>query len=186
MISTYAGILTLVGTIFILLIAFLIARNSSPLQPAGEVAPNLYKMRLKVLYFWGIPLLIVLIITLSALPYPDFFKEKPDMVIQVAGKMWAWEIKHEENNMENVENSGSETLVIPPGKLVEFQVTSKDVNHGMGIYDSSGKLLTQTQAMPGYVNKLKYRFNQPGTYHIICMEFCGLYHHGMNSEFIVK
>lgn len=186
MISTYAALLTLAGTILILLIAVLVARNTPPLQSAGEVAPKLYKMRLRVLYFWGIPLLITLIITLSALPYPQLFKEKPDIVIQVAGKMWSWEIKYEENNLEEGDKSRSETMVIPVGKLVEFQVTSKDVNHGMGIYDSSGKLLTQIQAMPGYVNKLKYRFNEPGTYHIICMEFCGLYHHSMNSKFVVE
>jgi heme/copper-type cytochrome/quinol oxidase subunit 2 len=42
---------------------------------------------------------------------------------------------------------------------VEFQVTSADVNHGFGIYDRSGRLLAQTQAMPGITNRLVYTFS---------------------------
>jgi cytochrome c oxidase subunit 2 len=33
---------------------------------------------------------------------------------------------------------------IPVGRLVEFRVTSLDVNHGFGVYDPDGKLMGQT------------------------------------------
>ncbi len=42
-------------------------------------------------------------------------------------------------------------------RWVEFRVTSLDVNHGMAIFDPDGKLVGQTQAMPGYVNRLFVR-----------------------------
>jgi cytochrome c oxidase subunit 2 len=50
------------------------------------------------------------------------------------------------------------------------------------MYDRSGRLLAQTQAMPGITNRLVYTFTQPGKYRILCLEYCGLAHHGMILE----
>jgi cytochrome c oxidase subunit 2 len=41
--------------------------------------------------------------------------------------------------------------------------------------------MTQTQAMPGYVNRLRMVFAQPGTYTVLCLEFCGMSHHRMRA-----
>jgi cytochrome c oxidase subunit II len=35
------------------------------------------------------------------------------------------------------------------------------------------------------VNRLVYTFARPGRYRVLCLEYCGLAHHGMNSEFEV-
>ena len=40
--------------------------------------------------------------------------------------------------------------------------------------------------MPGYINRLQYTFTSSGTYHILCLEYCGLVHHQMISDLIVK
>ena len=71
------------------------------------------------------------------------------------------------------------------GEPVEFRVTSADVNHGFGIYDESLRLLAQTQAMPGYTNRLRFTFQKPGKYRILCLEYCGLGHHEMPAEISV-
>ena len=71
------------------------------------------------------------------------------------------------------------------GENVVFNVTAIDVTHGLGIYDPDMRLITQTQAMPGYTNSLAVTFDAPGTYKLLCMEYCGLAHHGMVSEFTV-
>ena len=42
------------------------------------------------------------------------------------------------------------------------------------------------QAMPGYVNRLQYTFTAPGTYRILCLEYCGLVHHQMMTDLVVK
>ena len=55
----------------------------------------------------------------------------------------------------------------------------------MGVYDEETRLLFQTQGMPGYVNKVSYTFDKPGTYRVLCMELCGVAHHDMISEFTV-
>lgn len=73
----------------------------------------------------------------------------------------------------------------PAGSSVRFEVTSVDVNHGFGIYDPDGVLLGNVQAMPGYTNQLELTLDQPGSYFISCLEFCGRNHHEMNAEFEV-
>ena len=91
-------------------------------------------------------------------------------VVTVTGGQWWWDIDKEE---------------LPLGEPVTFRVVSEDVNHGMGVYDSDLRLLFQTQGMPGYVNKVTYTFERPGTYRVLCMEFCGVAHHDMTYEFQV-
>jgi cytochrome c oxidase subunit 2 len=83
------------------------------------------------------------------------------------GYQWRWEL--------------SRTEVIA-GQPVEFRITSADVNHGFGIYDTNLRLVAQTQAMPGYTNTLRHTFDAEGTYRILCMEYCGLAHHNMVTE----
>jgi cytochrome c oxidase subunit 2 len=46
-------------------------------------------------------------------------------------------------------------------------------------------LLFQTQAMPGYINKVAYVFDEPGQHRVLCMEFCGVGHHDMTDTFDV-
>ena len=93
-----------------------------------------------------------------------------DGVVQVnaTGAQWSWEI---------------DTHKIPVGKKVVFNLYTKDVNHGFGVVDQSGRLLFQMQAMPGYINKVAFVFDEPGQYRVLCMEFCGVGHHDMNDDF---
>lgn len=92
------------------------------------------------------------------------------MIVNVSGGQWWWE---------------TDTVEIPAGQEVEFRVTTEDVTHGMGIYTPDMTLVAQVQAMPGYTNKLVHTFETPGTYQILCMEFCGIAHHDMVNEFDV-
>lgn len=88
-------------------------------------------------------------------------------VVNVDGYQWGWKI--------------SKTR-LPVGVPIEFRVTSSDVNHGFAIYAPDDRIVTQTQAMPGYVNKILYTFKEPGTYKIQCLEYCGLAHHVMTAQ----
>ena len=109
--------------------------------------------------------------TLAPFPIPNQHPAKQaPQVIKVVGHQWAWQL-----------SPGP----IKAGVPVEFQVTSADVNHGFGIYDGSGRLLAQTQAMPGITNRLVHTFTQPGKYRVLCLEYCGMIHHGMRVEFDV-
>ena len=39
--------------------------------------------------------------------------------------------------------------------------------------------------MPGFTNVIRYTFSEPGTYRILCLEYCGLGHHTMMSRLTV-
>ena len=112
---------------------------------------------------------IVSILSLRNWPYA-VASEGEATEVKVSGAQWWWEIDVDE---------------VPLGKPVTFLVTSEDVNHGMGVYDAEMRLLFQTQGMPGYVNRVSFVFDQPGTYRVLCMEFCGIGHHDMVAEFEV-
>jgi cytochrome c oxidase subunit II len=75
----------------------------------------------------------------------------------------------------------SPTVTVARGAAVEFRVTTLDVNHGFSLYSPDGRLVAQTQAMPGYMNRLRVTFDRPGTYTVLCLEFCGMSHHRMRG-----
>ena len=89
------------------------------------------------------------------------------VVVNATGSMWSWDIDKRQ---------------VPVETPVIFRVTSHDVNHGLGVTDPSGTILFQTQAMPGYINQVAHTFREPGTYEIICLEYCGLAHHDMREK----
>lgn len=135
----------------------------------GPVQKRAYRFR--AILFWGMVLvgLPVTVWLLRVTPYAA--APAGAQVVNVTGMQWFWEVDREE---------------VKVGQPVEFNVTSTDVNHGFGLYDDSGQLVAQVQAMPGYVNHLTYTFAATGTYRIFCLEFCGLVHHDMISEIIVS
>jgi len=96
---------------------------------------------------------------------------KPDVVIRATAHQFRWAIDRD---------------TVQAGQLVEFELTSADVNHGFAIYKNKHHLVAQTQAMPGYVNKLQVRFTEPGDYEVLCLEYCGVAHHAMRAVIKVR
>ncbi len=75
---------------------------------------------------------------------------------------------------------------VPSHTPIVFDVSSRDVNHGFGIYDPAGHLIAQVQAMPEYVNHLPITFARPGHYLVRCLEYCGIAHASMQGGFDVQ
>jgi cytochrome c oxidase subunit 2 len=103
-------------------------------------------------------------ISLGALPYGAELEGA--VAVEAVGHQWYWELSPSQ---------------VPAGRTVVFRVRSADVNHGFAVYDPQLRMLGQTQAMPGYENRLALRFERPGTYRILCLEYCGSAHHGMQA-----
>lgn len=123
-------------------------------------------------------------VTIPKSPYYLFADEIPARVIHVATMQFSFLLSDMAIDPKNPQ--GETNIELPLNELIEFRVTSLDVNHGFSIYDKSSKLIAQTQAMPGYVNKLRWKFTEPGVYNILCLEYCGMAHQGMRSSFTVK
>lgn len=136
----------------------------------GPVIDSAYRFRI-----WLFAIAIIVLIgtnykTLGELPYISTLPQFPATAVQtsqVVAEQWSWSIK-------------PDTFKV--GQTAEFHVTSKDVNHGFALYDPELRIVAQTQAMPGYTNVLRYTFNEPGTYQVMCLEYCGVAHHEMKAE----
>lgn len=157
-----------------LLVGFLFVawRARQPVDDHGPLISRAYRVRAAL--FWSLLLVVtpVMLYSLVELPYADAAAGKRDArVIDVVGRQWSWTL-----------NRNDATV----GNPVEFRVTSDDVNHGLGIYDPDMRLVAQTMAMPGYVNTLRHTFTVPGTYRMLCLEYCGLIHHDMIAELHVR
>jgi len=178
MVVWYAGVISLVMVVTIIVVSLFFALRSPSSDSSDNIISGLYKMRSVYFIVLSIAIVAVLSVTLSSnsIPYPGVQSGKPDTIINVAAKLWAWQLAAEDGG----------DLNISAGKEIEFRVSSDNVNHGFGIYNSSGQLLAQTQVMPGYINRLRYNFKKPGEYYVICMEYCGRAHQNMVMSFDVN
>lgn len=144
--------------------------RGSAAQGVGSQSAGTVEGRRKSL-FWVLLGVGAVITPVSIWSWPHAVSADGEVVtINATGGQWYWSIDLAE---------------VPVGRRVAFNVHSEDVNHGLGVYDEAGRLLFQTQGMPGYVNRVEYVFETPGRYRVLCMEFCGVGHHEMLDEFQV-
>lgn len=150
----------------------------------GELPLKAYK-RNRVIFLLGLSTaaVLLLILTLPLTPYPDE-GVVPDRVIYVSGKQFAFKLSDQPISREDALNDEVFLSIKPirAGELVEFRISAADVTHGFCIYNRAGSVLTQTQAMTGYVNRLRHRFSESGIYPVLCFEFCGIGHHTMRTQ----
>jgi cytochrome c oxidase subunit II len=73
-------------------------------------------------------------------------------------------------------------LEVPLGSKVTFYVTSSDVVHGFEIAETDVNMM----AVPGWVNNATHTFTRPGTYLLVCNEYCGIGHQNMYGTIEVK
>lgn len=143
--------------------------------PYEQVAKRGYRIRNNWFYLLLVAGLVTLALTLGRLPYQSYRlsgygPNANPLIAQIKGEQWAWLMQ---------------PATIPSGRVVQFEVTSADVNHDFAIYDPNGEIVGQVQAMPGFTNVLVMRFDTPGSYTIRCLELCGQYHHLMVRGFEV-
>jgi cytochrome c oxidase subunit 2 len=164
-------LLTLTGIAAVALGFLFVVLQTARRADAAEVEARSSSMRRRL--FAALIVLGIGATGVTLIPFPIPSQQAPPVArrtISAVGHQWAWQLN---------------PCPITAGETVEFRVTSADVNHGFGIYNAAGQLLAQTQAMPGVTNRLVHTFAEPGKYRILCLEYCGLAHHGMFAEFEV-
>ena len=67
----------------------------------------------------------------------------------------------------------SDKLVIDVGDLVLFDVASKDLTYGFGLFRQDHSMLFQMQVVPGHRNDILWKFETPGVYTIRSTEYSG-------------
>ncbi|CAH9014994.1 cytochrome C oxidase subunit II [Candidatus Nitrosacidococcus sp. I8] len=173
--QSIAWSITLFGMVALIVVFYTVINSAKTQEDYSSFSGAWYAFRTKWFYILVVLGVVLTLLTLNPFPIPsqtkNYDSKKENQIVKVTGHQWYWDMS-------------TDSLVTQ--KPVVFEVTSEDVNHGFGIYDDDLNLLGQTQAMPEYTNKLVYTFDKPGKYHILCLEYCGLAHHGMVSDFTVK
>ena len=77
--------------------------------------------------------------------------------------------------------------VLETGREYVFHLGTYDVQHGFSVRqeETLSKQLS-LQMLPGYEWKVPMQFDEPGTYHVVCNEFCGVGHRTMHGKFEVR
>ena len=117
---------------------------------------------------------------------------KSDMTVKITGYQWKWKYDYLDHDVsffstlttphDQVENKASKgehyllevdnPIVLPIGKKVRFLVTANDVIHAWWV----PALGVKKDAIPGYINEIWTRVDEPGVYRGQCAELCGKDH----------
>lgn len=160
--------------------------SASAGSASSGTASGAYTLR-TVIFWLSVPILVgLLFFTLRKTPYST--EGTPDRVVYVATRQFEFIFSNEPiTKSEDLSSVKRITLdALPAGGLLEFRVTSLDVTHNFAIYDEQGAVHAQVQSMPGYVNRLRTRLEKPGTYNVLCLEYCGLAHHVMKASLTTR
>ena len=120
-----------------------------------------------------------------------------ELTVKVTGYQWKWQYEYVDHGVSffstlarthdaarqlgsgvapaSVENYLLEVdnpLVVPQGRKVRVLITANDVIHAWWVPDFGMK----KDAIPGYINELWFRADEPGVYRGQCAELCGRDH----------
>ena len=120
-----------------------------------------------------------------------------ELTVKVTGYQWKWQYEYVDQGIsffstlarssdearqldsgiapESVDNYLLEVdnpLVVPVGRKVRVLITANDVIHAWWVPDFGMK----KDAIPGYINELWFRADEPGVYRGQCAELCGRDH----------
>jgi cytochrome c oxidase subunit 2 len=115
-----------------------------------------------------------------------------DMTIKVTAYQWKWQYEYLEDGVSffsnlstprkqihNLEDPTGDYLlevdnpvVVPVGKKVRLLLTSADVIHAWWVPE----LAVKKDAIPGFINEMWTKIDEPGTYRGQCAELCGKDH----------
>ncbi len=182
--SMALAVFALVSIIIITVFGFV---GKSTDKPRVVDMKSAYRLR-RILFISGsAALLSLLAITLPVTPYVVNAEPKAEIIYTTARQFSFTYSREPVTSLEELRFvEGLRVLEVSADALVEFRVTSLDTNHGFAVYDPNGAIVAQTQAMPGYFNRLRIHFDKPGFYAVLCLEYCGVAHHVMRSGIIVR
>jgi cytochrome c oxidase subunit 2 len=97
-----------------------------------------------------------------------------DLSINVIAHQWWWEVRYENGSVVSANE-----IHIPVGEHVRMELSTEDVIHSYWV----PQLQAKVDMIPGRVNEISLRADDPGRYRGICGEFCGIQHAKM--QFLV-
>ena len=130
-----------------------------------------------------------------------------ELTVKVTGYQWKWQYEYvgegvsffstlartsdearqldsgiDPSSVENYLLEVDNPLVVPQGRKVRVLITANDVIHAWWVPDFGMK----KDAIPGFINEMWFRADEPGTYRGQCAELCGRDHGFMPVVVVVK
>ncbi|MFZ5468897.1 MAG: cytochrome c oxidase subunit II [Myxococcota bacterium] len=148
-------------------------RRRTELQQTAFVRPRWWVETL----FVAVPLAFFL--AWFGIGYRDFVwlqqPPKDAMDVYVVGKQWMWQFSYPEGP------NAIDVLRVPAGRPVRLLLTSRDVIHSFYVPEFRVK----KDALPGRYTEVWFTATRPGSYEVLCAEYCGLDHSLMRGEVVV-
>ena len=120
----------------------------------------------------------------------DELTNDPDQVVEVVAFKWNWQFNYRDGAGAEAATVASTLgtddqiplLVLPTGRKILFEETSRDVIHSFWVPE----LLFKRDVFPGNIrNKFEVTLDTEGRYVGRCAELCGTYHAFMQFELVV-
>ena len=147
--------------------------------PANAIGVQIHDA--PVLEFWWtvIPtILIVVLAIFSVKIWADIQNTQGDVLtVEAIGYQFGFQFRY-----PKLAQPVSTEMHLPLNTPTTIHVTSRDVIHGFWIPE----MRIKADMVPGLINTLRVTPTVPGTYRIICSEFCGLAHGAMKTTVVVE
>jgi cytochrome c oxidase subunit II len=147
--------------------------------PANSIGVQIHDA--PVLEFWwtAIPtVLIVILAIFSVKIWADLQNQPGDaLTVEAIGYQFGFQYRY-----PKLSQPVSGEMHLPVNVPTTIHITSRDVIHGFWIPE----LRMKADMVPGLINTIRVTPQIPGTYRIVCTEFCGVLHGAMHSTVIVQ
>ena len=155
-----------VATALAILLAFSLAASTRDRRPVDTHRLAEFEKR-----WLGIVVLILVALLAATIWFTPYGKSTPSnaQVVDVTARQFLWQLR---------------PATVKADVPVAFVTRSLDVNHGFGVYKGH-RFIAQIQVVPDRSSTLVQTFHEPGVYTVLCLEYCGVDHHGMVATFRV-
>ena len=159
-----------------LTVLFVVRYRARPGRTAADPSPD-HSTRLELLWT-GIPLVLVLVMfgwsTRVWLGMSSHDPGPSPHRVQVTARKWSWWFDHPGGR-------GSNELHLVAGRPTELVLGAVDVIHSLYVPEFRLK----QDAVPGRYTRLVFTPTRPGTYPVLCAEYCGTNHSLMSAAAVV-
>jgi len=165
----------------------------------GAVAAKFHESTTVEIIWTAIPffILVAMAIPAAATLVKMDDTRNADLSIKVTGYQWKWQYEYvgedvsyfstlaktsnkarqlqsgvDVNTVDNYLVDVDNPLVLPVGKKIRFLITSNDVIHAWWV----SQIAVKKDAIPGYINEVWTKIDEPGTFRGVCAELCGRDH----------
>lgn len=192
-ITSFHNLLLWIITLITIFVLALLAYACFRFKASNNPVPSKRTHNAMLEVAWtAIPVLILVVIAIPSfklLYYADAVEET-EMTVKAIGRQWYWSYEYPDHGNftfdafmiadEDIDEAAGQKrlletdnrLVVPAGTNIQLLTTASDVLHSWAMPQLGVKL----DAVPGHINEVWFRVDEPGVYYGQCSELCGAYH----------